>query len=81
MLCLPSGGDFLVIWGSWEPLWEDAEAVASHPSLSKATGSTLTCLLVLEKCFGAWGLPLLLHLLTPKTFADTNKAPVCYSVK
>lgn len=83
LLCCVSqaGGDFLVIWGSWEPLWEDAEAVGAHPGLGKAMGSTLTCLLTPEKCFGAWGLPLLLRLLTPKPFADTNKAPVCYSIK
>lgn len=59
-------------------LWEPPQA---HPGLCKAVGSTWMCFLALAKCFGAWGLPLLLHLLTPKPFANTNKAPKCYSIK
>lgn len=42
----------------------------------KAVGSTWTCFLAPEKHFGAWGLPLLLHLLTSKLFATQIK-PLC----
>lgn len=53
LCCVNPGGDFLVIWGSWELPWEDAEPPQAHPSLCMAAGSTWTCFLAPEKCFGA----------------------------
>lgn len=30
LCCVKPDGNFLEIWGSWEPLWEDADACGSH---------------------------------------------------
>lgn len=35
LCCVNPGGDFLVICGSWEPLWEDADAVGATPGPSR----------------------------------------------
>lgn len=35
LCCVNPGGDFLVIWGSWEPPWEDAEVVGATPGSSQ----------------------------------------------
>lgn len=36
LCCVNPGSDFLVTWGSWEPLWEDAGAVGATPGPSQA---------------------------------------------
>lgn len=35
LCCVSPGGDFLVIWGSCKPLWEDAEDVGASPGPSQ----------------------------------------------
>lgn len=35
LCCVNPGGDFLVVCGSWEPLWEDTDAVGATPGPSR----------------------------------------------